>query len=252
MNSSLWYAPWRIVAFAACLPVLILALAACSDVQEGTPDDQTDGTQRSVQEETNEFAGDARPVLRDADQEREQIGQRMEDAGNDAGTKVQDELDGLRQRRDSLQAGIDSLATKTGEEAREMRGQLESKVSQHQRDLRRVRLGSIESKEEFVEVAQTEIQEIDRQIEQLQQTLSQMDSSRISRYEGTVSELKVQGEELETNLQDVMNSGSRELADARAAMAEGISALRSKVDQTLDDVKDMDPRPKTAGVRGGE
>lgn len=257
MNSSLWYAPWRIVTFAMCLPVLLLALAACSDGQEGTVNDQAtvnqrNETQRSVQEGTDEFAENAETMFREADQELEQIGQRIEDTGDDARTEVQDELDDLRQRRDRLRAGIDSLKTKNGEEAREMRMTLEGKVDDYKRDLRRVRLESIESKDEFVEAVRTEIQEIDEQINQLRQSVSQMDSTRATGFEGTVSEFKVQREELKTNLQDVMSSGSGEFADARAAMAEVISALRSKVDQAFDEVQDMDRRQKTAGLSGGE
>lgn len=240
-----------------CLPVLVLALSACTDGQDETFDDQaTDNqaneTQSSSQEETTELTDNAETMFRDADQELEQIDQRIESTGDNAETGMQDELDDLRQRRDSLQAGMDSLTTKTGEKGREMRMALEEKVDDYKRDLRRVRLESINSKDEFVDAAQTEIQEIDEQINQLQQSVSQMDSTRMSGHEDTVSEFKVQREELKTNLQDVMSSGSGEFADARAAMAEVISALRSKVDQAFDDVQDMDRRQKTAGLSEGK
>lgn len=247
MNDARAHPPWRAVAFAACLPVLILGVAACSDGNEDAFEDQTDRTKDSVQEETNEFAGQVETTLREINRELNQISQRVESVGDDAGMRIQDDLDNLHQRRSGLQTDVDTLLTKKGKEAWKMREELQGRMNGYERDLRAVRLRSIESKEEFAKAARTEIQEIDEQVEQMQQRLSQMDSTRISKYEGTLSEFRGEQEELEINLKDAMSSGSKEFVDARAAMAEVITALRSEVDQAFDDVKSMDRRPKTDG-----
>lgn len=286
MKSSQAYSIWRAAAFAACLPLLALSFAACSDGREVARDEQTADNQTaedqtaqarrsvdgkdavredsvqedSVQEEMTAFASGAETALGEADQDLEQIGQRIENVGEDGATEMQSALQGklqaLRQRRDSLQTDLDRLTAQEGEEAREMRDELDERMIEYKRDLRTVRLESIESKEEFVDAARTEMQEIGEQVEQMQQRLSQMDSTRISGMEDTMgdalSEFNVEREQLETNLQDVIGSRSDEFADARAAMAEVIAALRSKVDQASRKVEGMDPRSKATSMWGGE
>lgn len=253
MIQSQFYKSRRAVAFAVCLPILILAFAACSDREDdGYDDDEATQTQASMQEDMEAFESDVEASLNETGQELEEIGQRIENAGDELGAEIESDFDDLRQRREDLETDFDSLKAVEGEEGRDAREELRSRVQQYEHDLRVARLKAIESKEEFVGVAKQEVEEVDKHIRQLEQRVSQMDSTQAMDHEDELANIRDERQDLDKNFDDLMATSRDDLQDARAAMAEDVAALRSEVDELHNELGAAGRSPSTADIGGDE
>ena len=227
------------------LSTFLLVFTACTDQEEAQVRETAEETAQAAQADVEAFKQEFQSSLNNADQQLQQVSQRIDTSAEQANAELQEELTDIRQRRDQLEKQVGDLQASGVEEFRQARADLRSRMNHLEHDLRVARLESIESKEEFVQAVQAELEDINQEMNQLNQNLDGTGENVRAEYSQTMEALKKERKLLKENLSELEQAGSSEFKDMRVAIAEDVAALGSEINQASNELESA-TRSRTA------
>ncbi len=214
---------FKFLPLACCLFVL----AAC------TPREQ-EAVDTNVEQATAELRDNTQQAISRFDAQINELEANIDNASEDARADMRETIAELRSKRDALQNDLDGLANATADNLDDARTRINRAEAELDESLFQARLDMAQTKDEFQAAAQARMDDLDRQIDEMEAKASNVSADARAQYDETVANLREERRQMGEKWDAFTNATEDNWQDLKGDIASGLTAFGRNVDNATD------------------